>query len=321
METTTNWLASSSMYPPLNEGWELSPQADDMFRGQLEYEMPFPPPLSPDGGLIHPALITPPLDQDIWDMIQGETSSARPDASVDGNDTAFQPYQHSRSTSRTTAHAAALHPDGDLPSPPPQQEIPRFVDSTNPILSLSSLSSSKSKEGSTCPCLKTLTDHLCQLNILERRNAFTRLDITLSRTREVLLCSEDVLACHFCRLDTRLMVLLARLLQTVFTWAKVGYHHQGAMQDQSLLPVYLGEWKVAEEDGRLVKAILTGRLLSGGNSLISALRVRLDEVVQVARRQNIKYQVLHVDELQHTLQRLTGLLRELSQYVRLSMHT
>lgn len=258
----------------------------------------------------------------MWAMIgsgpssQSDPPAARTNASVfDVNDTEWQPYhpyQPAWGPSRTTA--TMLLPDGNLPSPP---------------------SEFKNQEDPACACQKTLINHLHQLHTVQHRHHGRPLplDTTLSRTRQVLLISEDTLACQPCRLDTGVLALIVRLLRAVFSWMKKsGYHlqriatrqqqQQQQQEGQETPPVCFGDWEVVGEDGHLVRALLMGRMLSSGICRVNVLRARLDEVSQVmAGVQGVRYQQLvHVHELQRALQGLTGSLRELVQFVRLSMH-
>ncbi|KAK4200397.1 hypothetical protein QBC40DRAFT_254172 [Triangularia verruculosa] len=211
----------------------------------------------------------------------------------------------------------------------------------------------KSKNNGTCQCLKQLTDHLCHLNDIERKlqQDPIRLDTTLSETDATIDCGENALDCHHCRLDSKVILLIMTLLQTVLNWVTVEYkqqplagsshdhhhHHmmrrskpssssssspssQGAtMTTKRLPPVTVGSWKIPNPDAQLVVLLLTNRVLTGADAVVSTLRLRMDEISLKASKQGNSmrncYKYMDAEVLQQALQRLTGSLRELEEVV------
>lgn len=166
----------------------------------------------------------------------------------------------------------------------------------------------------TCTCLKRLTDHLCYLNVIERKQNIICLDTTLSGTDMILGCAEIVLECHFCRLDSKVMLLIMTLLQTVLNWVLVEYKQK--THGRQLPPILFGDWKVSTADGHLIKMLLTSRILATSGSVVSTLRLRMDEITLKASKQNMSYRFMDFECLQQTLQRLTLSLRELVEYIK-----
>ncbi|KAK4172023.1 hypothetical protein QBC36DRAFT_248437 [Triangularia setosa] len=183
----------------------------------------------------------------------------------------------------------------------------------------------KSKNNGTCQCLKQLTDHLCHLNDIERKlqQDPIRLDTTLSETDATIDCGENALECHHCRLNSKVILLIMTLLQTVLNWVTVEYKQQplaGTMvTTKRLPPVTVGSWKIPNPDAQLVVLLLTNRVLTGADAVVSTLRLRMDEISLKASKQGNSmrncYKYMDAEVLQQALQRLTGSLRELDEVV------
>lgn len=166
----------------------------------------------------------------------------------------------------------------------------------------------------TCFCLKRLTDRLCHLNIIERKQNMIRLDMTLSETDTTLSCAEIALECHFCRLDSKVILLIMTVLQTVLNWVIVEYKQK--IQGRELPPIHFGDWKLSVADGNLIKVQLTNRILATSDSVVSTLRLRMDEIKLKASRQNLGYGFMDSEHLQHMLHRLTASLKELAECIK-----
>jgi hypothetical protein len=168
---------------------------------------------------------------------------------------------------------------------------------------------SKAVHETMCVCLKKLTDHLCHLNVIERKQSIISLDTMLSETHMTLKCAETVLECHLCRLDSKVMLLIMTLLQTVLNWVLV--EHQQKENRPDLPPIHFGRWRVSTANGHLIKDLLTSRIVATSDSVISTLRLRIDEITLKARRDNMRYGFMDSESLQETLRRLTGSVRKL----------
>ena len=169
-------------------------------------------------------------------------------------------------------------------------------------------------ETATCTCLKRLTDHLCHLNVIERKQNTICIDTTLSETDTTLSCAESVLECHFCRLDSKLMLLVMTVLQTVLNWVNMEYRQK--THGRQLTPVHFGHWKVPKADGHLIEVLLTNRILATSDSVVRTLRLRMDEITLKASKQDMSYRFMDAEFLQQALQRLASSLQELAEYVK-----
>ncbi|KAH9986168.1 hypothetical protein F4779DRAFT_308826 [Xylariaceae sp. FL0662B] len=168
----------------------------------------------------------------------------------------------------------------------------------------------------TCTCFKKLTDHLCDLNVTERQQNIICPDVTLYKTNLVLGCAEGVLACHFCRLDSKVLLLVMTVLQTVLNWVRVEYSQHRTNPRNNLPATHFGNWKVPEADGHLIKSLLTSRTLGACEPVINILRLRMEEIAVGASKANLTYQYMDTEPLQHTLQRLITSLGELTEFVK-----
>lgn len=163
-----------------------------------------------------------------------------------------------------------------------------------------------------CTCLKQLTHQLCLLNAVERDHRVISLDMILSKTNWVLSCSQNVLECPSCRLDSKAVLLVMMLLQMVFNWAKAEYSQN--VQPRQHPAIYFGNWKVSEEDGELVRRLLSKRTLTISNTVVNIVRLRIDEICVTSKHES-KYQTMDVSSLRPTLQQLTVSLAELAWYI------
>lgn len=169
----------------------------------------------------------------------------------------------------------------------------------------------------TFNCFRRLSNHLGNLNTMERQPNIICLEVTLSNADIVMGCAQSVLECYFCRLDSKALLLLMTVLQTVLNWLRVEYTSSQQRQPLQNIPaIFFGRWKVPEADGHLIKGLLIRRILTTCGSVVKVLRLRLDEIVLVASRGNLTYQLMDAESLQHTLQRLTSSLKQLMELVK-----
>ncbi|KAF5121800.1 hypothetical protein E5D57_012270 [Metarhizium anisopliae] len=159
---------------------------------------------------------------------------------------------------------------------------------------------------------KRLASHLGDLNTMERQPNMICLDVTLSHADMVIGCAHKVFGCYSCRLDTKVLLMLMTALQTVLNWRR---------DSPCNLPAILfGSWKVPNEDGYHIKRLWTRRILATCESVIKVLRFWLDEIALDTSRGNLTYQLLDVESLQNTLQRLASSLKQLMEVIKEPSH-
>lgn len=174
------------------------------------------------------------------------------------------------------------------------------------------------QNGQNCTfnCFRRLTNHLGNLNTMERQPNIICLEVTLSNADKVMGCAQRVLGCYSCRLDSKVLLLLMTVLQTVLNWVRVEYASTQQRKSPRDLPaIFFGSWKVPEADGHLIKGVLTRRILATCESIVEVLRLRLDKISIDASRENLTYQLMDSESLQHTLQRLTSSLKQLMELI------
>lgn len=72
-------------------------------------------------------------------------------------------------------------------------------------------------------------------------------------------------------------------LQTIFSWVYMGYSEQPG--SPKLPPIHFGDWRVPEQDGKMVKLLLTKHMLSLCRSVVRILQLRVDEMHLLAKVQ------------------------------------
>lgn len=167
-----------------------------------------------------------------------------------------------------------------------------------------------------CTCFKGLTEHLHQLNVTERQQSLICLDMTFARTDTVLQFAQGVLSCHFCRLDSKVLLLVMTIVQTVLNWMKVVTGGKATPRD--LPPIHFGDWKVPETDGYLIKEALTSRILTSSINVVKTLCLRMKDFTDEAGKQGLSYQVMDSESLEQMLRRLRTSLKHLADSVQFS---
>jgi hypothetical protein len=84
------------------------------------------------------------------------------------------------------------------------------VDTASTLVATGRSSSPGSRDESDmgCGCLKRLADHMCHLNMIERKQDIICLDTTLAKTHATVSCAENTLECPHCRLDAKVVLLI-----------------------------------------------------------------------------------------------------------------
>ncbi|GLB11905.1 hypothetical protein AtubIFM57258_009179 [Aspergillus tubingensis] len=102
-------------------------------------------------------------------------------------------------------------------------------------------------------------------------------------------------------------------LQTIFSWVYMGYSEQsGAPQ---LPPVHFGDWRVSEQDGEMVKLLLTKHILSLCRSVVRILQLRVDEMHLLAKIQS-RFHCMDTASMSVLAERLSSSLSDVTQLVR-----
>lgn len=169
-------------------------------------------------------------------------------------------------------------------------------------------------ESSTCDCLRALTDQLCIMNAMERKNVRISIDHIFSEASKVLDNAVVALSCQQCRIDSKVLLLIITMLQTVFNWAM--QEQQSTWKPQNIPAVAFGKWTISEEESRMVKTLLVDRVLTRSNSITDVLRQRITHISHMANNKKVPYQVMDAVTLEFTLQRLVFSVKEVIRCVK-----
>ena len=125
-----------------------------------------------------------------------------------------------------------------------------------------------------CHCLRTYTDTLCQLQTIEKRRYPIQTDILLTCTNLVLSMTSKQSKCPRCLLDSRVLMQIIMIFQTIFTWA----------QSQCFVPnnrhfpdsvITLGRHELTKEETCLVKSALVAHALNNTTAALKAIMARI----------------------------------------------
>ncbi|KAF2235240.1 hypothetical protein EV356DRAFT_121160 [Viridothelium virens] len=164
-------------------------------------------------------------------------------------------------------------------------------DSTDAIASVSS------QQQPSCRCMRELTDTLCQLHSIEKRQNPVQVDTLLTCATFVLKTAENHLMCLQCRDDTRTQMQVIMIFQTIFSWAQMHVHGDGPCPD---LSVTLGRHEMSKDEAAFVRFALVTRALERSVNAVRMITVRIDRLV--ASRQGRQTWSSELSELQNLQQ-------------------
>jgi hypothetical protein len=171
----------------------------------------------------------------------------------------------------------------------------------------------------SCICLEMLMDYLCHLNTLERLRSPICVDTALSKADGTLVCVAGAIACNVCRLNSKVLLQVAALLQTVLNWImfECQQQQQGCKRydDRVDVPIHVGRWKISDADSKLVMGVLIKRIVTSSISVVDVLRLRVEEFALTITARKLTYQYMDLEPLQQALQRLHASLEELIRHV------
>ncbi|RAH52502.1 hypothetical protein BO85DRAFT_454014 [Aspergillus piperis CBS 112811] len=126
-------------------------------------------------------------------------------------------------------------------------------------------------------------------------------------------CADGILHCVLCQLDSTVLRLLMTALQKIFSWVYMGYSKQP--EAPQLPPVHFGDWRVSEQDGEMVKLLLTKHVLSLCRSVVRNLQLRVDEMHLLAKVQT-RFHCMDTASMSVLAERLASSLSDVTQLVR-----
>ncbi|ORY60123.1 uncharacterized protein BCR38DRAFT_54247 [Pseudomassariella vexata] len=155
-------------------------------------------------------------------------------------------------------------------------------------------------------CLSKLTDHICQLDHMERQQSMHCVDATFDKAMQVSACIQNALACHFCRLNSKVLLLSMIVLETVLNWISFESVHIPEKRHPPV--VNIGKWTLPDSYGCLVITFLTARILDNIETVVKGLGTRIDEF---SLEKQIHYQSMDMEAIKQSWLRLEASMKKL----------
>lgn len=127
-----------------------------------------------------------------------------------------------------------------------------------------------------CQCLRKYSDLVSQLQTIEERQQPIKLDTLLTCANVVLAVTESRIQCPQCLQDTRVLMQLAIIFQTMMTWTKV--QCRPASNNSPDIHMVLGRHELTWEECSFVKTRLLARLLNRTSTVLSTMMARTEQV-------------------------------------------
>ena len=125
-----------------------------------------------------------------------------------------------------------------------------------------------------CDCLQNFTHVLCQLQTIEKRQFPVQADTLLTCIKLALGQTEDHPRCKHCSFDSRVLVQIIMIFQTIFTWAQSQFR---SSSDKFAEPtISLGCHELTQDEANFVKGALVARALNGIVSALKAIAARAE---------------------------------------------
>ena len=127
-----------------------------------------------------------------------------------------------------------------------------------------------------CPCLRQYTSVLCQLQTIEMRQHPVKTDTLLTSANLVMSQTEDQLKCTQCMYDSRVLVQLVMVIQTMFNW--VQGQCQTPLAPSSHIKATLGQHNLTREESTFIKMALISRALARIRTVLKVMVSRVEQM-------------------------------------------
>ena len=125
-----------------------------------------------------------------------------------------------------------------------------------------------------CNCLQEYAHVLCQLQTIEKRQFPIQADTLLTCIKLALGKTEDHPRCKHCSFDSRVLVQIIMIFQTIFTWAQSQFR---SSSDKFAEPsISLGHHELTRDEANFVKGALVARAFNGIVSALEAIAARAE---------------------------------------------
>lgn len=126
----------------------------------------------------------------------------------------------------------------------------------------------------TCHCLPKYAHVLCQLQTIEKRQSPVQADTLLTCIKLALGKTEDHPRCNQCSFDSRVLVQIIMIFQTIFSWAQ---SQTCSSSDKLTQPnISLGRHELTQDEVNFVMGALVARALNGIVSALKAIAARVE---------------------------------------------
>lgn len=138
------------------------------------------------------------------------------------------------------------------------------------------ISPSEQRQPKMCRCLQKYADVLCKLQAIEKRQRPVQVDTLLTCANLVLNITENQLKCTQCLGDSCVVMQLAMIFQTIFTWSQGQFHPLSISVPD--LRVTLGQHEMAGDEYSFVKTALISRALDRATVLLKVVLSRIESI-------------------------------------------
>ena len=161
------------------------------------------------------------------------------------------------------------------------------------------------RKSALCQCLHKYTNVFSQLQNVEMRQYPVKADTLLTCTDLVLSTTESQLRCIECMEDSRVLVQLAMIIQTIFNW--IQGQSQPPVDSYQDLKGSFGQHRLTEEESTVVKIALISRALGRLRMLLKAVVSRVERMGR--SRQLRQHQTGVNTDTKHLRESVTELVR------------
>ncbi|KAI9658938.1 MAG: hypothetical protein M1821_001898 [Bathelium mastoideum] len=166
-----------------------------------------------------------------------------------------------------------------------------------------------------CQCLCKYTSVVCQLQRIEKQQRPVKADTFLSCTNSVISTSEAQFKCDQCTHDSRVLLQLVIIIQTILSWVADGRQRQ--LCTRIRLKGTLGQHRLTEQEAKFMTTALIFKTIG---RIQNVIKVMADRVEQMGTRRQQKGQSqdnaeADIGSLQHWMRTLVQMSNEMVRSV------
>ena len=127
-----------------------------------------------------------------------------------------------------------------------------------------------------CRCMREQTDTLCQLQQIEERQTPVEVDTLLTCANLVLETTDTYIRCTYCQEDSRTLMQVFMIFQTLFSWAQAQCHPLSVPCPE--VSMTLGKHTMSRDESQVVRLVLVSRTLDQTSKALKHLFSRVDRL-------------------------------------------